>query len=288
MKVERSLHLPTLWLQIYTLSWSVRDIQATSQWECYEARNTKNKIPLSEVTLKQAHNMVKVNVEMRKRKMFHIRGAPCVLLGMVPLPSWRAGHIAIAEASQGWRRTRILPFTEEKTCLCCTYWSAPLCCPWHSTGALQNTERTTDMWGKSRDNIRSAHHSQLLHCCFWVLPFFRSWYLYIYVIHLCLHFAVTHFLLHLCCFFHSLFCTYIFIAPTLTASRHLELQTEMVVPNSSAFTVIEPYFKTSEKLISVIIPPFPTRNASKACRRFSPCYIAFPQCYPSLGINYLK
>lgn len=88
-------------------------------------------------------------------------------------------------------------------------------------------------------------------------------------------------------FFHEFFCTHMFIAPTLIASRHLELQTEMPVPNNPAFIAVEPYFKTSEKLISVISPPFPVRNASKTCRLFSLCYLAFQQFNPSLGINYL-
>lgn len=80
---------------------------------------------------------------------------------------------------------------------------------------------------------------------------------------------------------------HMFIAPILTASRHLELQTEMLVPNKPAFIAIEPYFKTSKKLISVISPFLPIRNASKTCRRFAHCYLAFQQFHPSPGINYL-
>lgn len=66
-----------------------------------------------------------------------------------------------------------------------------------------------------------------------------------------------------------------FIAPTLTASRHLELQTKMLVPNNPAFIAIEPYFKTSEKLISVISPPFPIRNASKPADCFHSVILPF-------------
>lgn len=152
---------------------------------------------------------------------------------------------------------------------------------------LGTVQRGIDTGGKSRDNMRSGDRSELLHWCFRVL-FFRSGYQYFFFHLTMLAFCCNTFLMALALgFFHEFFCTHTFIAPTLTASRHLELQTEMLVPNNPAFIAIEPYFKSSEKLILVISPPFPIRNASKTCRRFSLCYFAFQQFHPSLGINYL-
>jgi len=143
-----------------------------------------------------------------------------------------------------------------------------------ASGTVQlpgRTQRGTDIGSKPKDNIRSGDHSKLFPCCLGVLPFFRSGYLFFLfpsLQHACV--LLQHISYSTCTgFFHEFFCTHMFIAPMLTASRQLELQIEMLVPNNPAFIATETYFKTSEKLILVISPPFPTRNASRTCRRFS-------------------
>lgn len=142
--------------------------------------------------------MVKTNVEIRKENVPYLRSTVCA--------SWH-GLSALLES---WTHCYCLGFPRmEKDKNSSFHWrkNLPLLHILISTTALslaqyrclKNTERSTDIWGKSRDNIRSADHSELSRC-FWVLPFFRSGYLYIYVTQLCLHFAVTHFFLYLCCF----------------------------------------------------------------------------------------
>lgn len=137
------------------------------------------------------------------------------------------------------------------------------------------------MGGKSRDNTRSVIIQNFFIV---VLEFFCFSEVGIRM----LAFCCNTFLTALALFFFAMNSSaHMFIASTLTASRHLELQTEMLVPNKPAFIAIEPYFKTSKKLISVISPFLPIRNASKTCRRFAHCYFASQQFHPFPGINYL-
>lgn len=157
--------------------------------------------------------------------MFRIWRALCVLLGMVFLPSWRAGYIVIAYASQGWRR-RIPPFTEY----------LPLLYILLSTTALSLAQYRCliEHWEKYRQSTEvQMGQIQRQHQICWSLrtlslflssPIFQKW-LPIYSCHsIMLALCCNTFLVVLVLFFHKLFCTYIFIAPTLIASRHTELQ----------------------------------------------------------------
>lgn len=179
-----------------------QDIWATSRWDSYEIRNTKKTIPLSGVTSQASTRCGKSQSGNQEKK-----NAPS------SRSCERASWYSLSALLEGQAHCYCLGFLRvERDNNSCLYWGKKSLCCMYGTAAgsggvcgtvrvPHTTQRGIDIGGKSRDNIRSGDHSKLLHCCFRVLPFFRSRYQYFFFHLTMLAFCCNTFLMALALFF---------------------------------------------------------------------------------------
>lgn len=176
-----------------------RDVGATSWSECYEVRKTRNKIPLSEVTLQYGASQCG---NQKKKSVPYLRSSLCASWHgfSALLESWTLLLLRLPKDGEGQEfclsRRKNLPLLHELICI--------------TALSLAQYRCLTEHW----ENYRNMGQIQRQHQICWSIrtpsllfvssPILQKW-LPVYLCQLGLPFAVTDFLLYMCCFFINSF-----------------------------------------------------------------------------------